>query len=237
MKLAQTVAISLTLAVTCGHVGWCITTRNLTSWDPLLLPLCLQALFLIYLLVLSMCSLHSRDVSSHWPLTVHCSALSIFSLTALFVAKVLPRAPRFATQSQETSPVENVMEWLVLLLLFVCAVISSTTNRAPAVYFPPERVYLLKSLGSFPPGARDNVVGEVQASVASILLFSYVTPIVMLGYQAASMEIRDLPILTAKLRAPYIYSTMRSIMRRVKLSPRWRGKHGCVLHFRCHKSI
>ncbi|EUC65182.1 multidrug resistance-associated ABC transporter, partial [Rhizoctonia solani AG-3 Rhs1AP] len=40
------------------------------------------------------------------------------------------------------------------------------------------------------------------------------------------MEIRDLPILTAKLRGPHIYSTMRSIMKRIKLSSRWRGKPG-----------
>ncbi|KAG8739601.1 hypothetical protein FRC12_016268, partial [Ceratobasidium sp. 428] len=48
----------------------------------------------------------------------------------------------------------------------------------------------------------------------------------MLGYKSASMEIRDLPILKASMRAPHIYATMRSIMRRVKLAPRWRGKHG-----------
>lgn len=122
--------------------------------------------------------------------------------------------------------VENILEWIVILLLLVSTVLASTTPRAPAVYFPPERVYLLKSLDSLAPETRDNVVGEVQASVASVLLFSYVTPIVMLGYQAASMEIKDLPILKASLRAPHIYATMRSIIRSVKLSPRWRGKHG-----------
>lgn len=226
MKLGQIVATSVALAVACGHIGWSITTRNLSAWDMLLLPLYLQALFLVYLLVLSACSLHTRDVSTHWSLTVHCSALSTFVLAALFIAKVLPRTPRFSTQFHGSSPVENTMDWLVLLFLSIVATISSTTNRAPPVYFPPERVYVLKSLDSLAPGTRDNVVGEVQASVASILLFSYVTPIVMLGYHATSMEIRDLPILTGKMRAPYIYSTMRSIMRRVKLLPRWRGKHG-----------
>lgn len=147
-------------------------------------------------------------------------------MTALFIAKVLPHTPRFATQSETPRNVENVLEWLVIFLLCVSTALASTIPRAPAVYFPPERVYLLKSLDSLAPGNRDNVVGEVQASIASVLLFSYVTPIVMLGYQAASMEIRDLPILTASLRAPHIYATMRSIIKKVKLSPRWRGKHG-----------
>ncbi|KAG8716045.1 hypothetical protein FRC11_010771 [Ceratobasidium sp. 423] len=226
MKLGQTVAVSFALAVVCGHIGWYITTNNLKTWDPLLWPLCLQAVFFVYLLVLSVYSLHTKDVSTHWNLTVHCSTLSTLALTALLIAKVLPRTPRFVTQSQGSGLVETRMEWLVLVLLLVVASISSTTNRAPAVYFPPERVYILKSLDSLAPETRDNVVGEVQASVASILLFSYVTPIVMLGYHSASMEIRDLPILTGKMRAPYIYSTMRSIMKRIKLSRRWRGKPG-----------
>ncbi|CEL57922.1 ATP-dependent bile acid permease OS=Saccharomyces cerevisiae (strain ATCC 204508 / S288c) GN=YBT1 PE=1 SV=2 [Rhizoctonia solani AG-1 IB] len=226
MKLGQTTAISLSLALVCAHIGWYITTTNLKAWNPSLWPLCLQTIFFVYLLVLSVCSLHTRDVSTHWSLTIHSSVLSIFAWTVLLVAKVLPRTPRYAAQSQGPSSVENWMEWLVLLFLLIVVTISSTTNRAPAVYFPPERVYLLKSLDSLAPQGTSNVVGEVQASVASILLFSYVTPIVMLGYHATSMEIRDLPILTANLRAPYIYSTMRSVMRRVKLARRWSGKPG-----------
>ncbi|CAE6396057.1 unnamed protein product [Rhizoctonia solani] len=226
MKLGQTIAILLSLALVCAHIGWYITTNNLKAWDAFLWPLCLQVTFFVYLLVLSVCSLHTRDISAHWDLTMHCSALSTLVWIALLIAKVLPRTPRFTSQSQGSSSAETWMEWLVLLFLLVVATISSTTNRAPPVYFPPERVYLLKSLDSLAPGTTDNVVGEVQASVASVLLFSYVTPIVMLGYHAASMEIRDLPILTASMRAPHIYSTMRSTMRRIKLARRWRGKPG-----------
>ncbi|ELU41878.1 ATP-dependent bile acid transporter [Rhizoctonia solani AG-1 IA] len=226
IKLGQTIAISLCLALVCAHGGWYITTNDLKTWDVDLWPLCLQAIFFVYLLVLSVCSLHTRDVSVHWNLTVHCSALSALVWTALLIAKVLPRTPRFAAQSQGPSSPETWMEWLVLFFLLAVVIISSTTNRAPPVYFPPERVYLSKSLGSLAPETRNNVVGEVQASVASVLLFSYVTPIVMLGYHATSMEIRDLPILTGNMRAPHIYSTMRSIMRRIKLARRWKGKPG-----------
>ncbi|KAF8707606.1 Multidrug resistance-associated ABC transporter, partial [Rhizoctonia solani] len=226
IKLGQTIAISLCLALVCAHGGWYITTNDLKTWDVYLWPLCLQAIFFVYLLVLSVCSLHTRDVSVHWNLTVHCSALSALVWTALLIAKVLPRTPRFAAQSQGPSSPETWMEWFILFFLLAVVIISSTTNRAPPVYFPPERVYLSKSLGSLAPETRNNVVGEVQASVASVLLFSYVTPIVMLGYHATSMEIRDLPILTGNMRAPHIYSTMRSIMRRIKLARRWKGKPG-----------
>ncbi|KAF8609600.1 multidrug resistance-associated ABC transporter [Ceratobasidium sp. AG-I] len=225
-KLAQITVVLLALASVCGHIGWSVANNNFIGWNASLLPLCLQALFLVYLLGLSGYLLHTKDISTHWDLTVHTAAVSACGLVALSVAKLLPRTPRFATQSETPQNVENILEWLVILLLAISTALASTIPRAPAVYFPPERVYLLKSLGSLAPETRDNVVGEVQASVASVLLFSYVTPIVMLGYQSASMEIKDLPILKASMRAPHIYATMRSIIRRVKLSPRWRGKHG-----------
>ncbi|KAG8707304.1 hypothetical protein FRC08_000588 [Ceratobasidium sp. 394] len=226
-KLVQAASVALGLAAVCVHIGYSITARKLAGWDMLLLPLSLEALFLVYLLVLAACSLNASNISAHWVSTVHSAALSTCGLTVLAIAKVLPETPRFSTQSQELpDTVENTLDWVVILSLLISTIVSSTTPRAPAVYFPPERVYILKSLDSFAPATRSNVVGEVQASVASILLFSYVTPIVMLGYKSASMEIRDLPILKASLRAPNIYSTTRSIIRRVKLAPRWRGKHG-----------
>ncbi|QRW05470.1 ABC transporter [Ceratobasidium sp. AG-Ba] len=226
-KLVQITAVALALGAVCGHAGYSVMAREISGWDMLFLPLALQAFFLVYLLGLSACSLNTSEISAHWNLTVHAATLSISALTCLFIAKVLPETPRFATQYQKPlDNLENILEWTVLGFLLVSTAASITTPRAPAVYFPPERVYVLKSLDQMAPGTRDNVVGEVQASVASILLFSYVTPIVMLGYKSASMEIRDLPILKASMRAPHIYATMRSIIRRVKLAPRWRGKHG-----------
>ncbi|QRV91406.1 multidrug resistance-associated ABC transporter [Ceratobasidium sp. AG-Ba] len=202
-KLVQITAVALALGAVCGHAGYSVMAREISGWDMLFLPLALQAFFLVYLLGLSACSLNTSEISAHWNLTVHAATLSISALTCLFIAKVLPETPRFATQYQKPlDNLENILEWTVLGFLLVSTA-SITTPMAP--------------------GTRDNVVGEVQASVASILLFSYVTPIVMLGYKSASMEIRDLPILKASMRAPHIYATMRSIIRRVKLAPRWRG--------------
>lgn len=50
-----------------------------------------------------------------------------------------------------------------------------------------------------------------------ILLFSYTTKVVMLGNTAESLEIGDLPIVAADMRATALFANMRSAMRRWKL--------------------
>ena len=55
------------------------------------------------------------------------------------------------------------------------------------------------------------------ASVWDILLFSYTTKVVMLGNSAESLEIGDLPIVAADMRATTIFANMRAAMRRWKL--------------------
>jgi hypothetical protein len=46
---------------------------------------------------------------------------------------------------------------------------------------------------------------------------SHVVQVVMLGYTATSLEIGDLPILSASMRATYIFSTMKHAMGAFKL--------------------
>lgn len=58
------------------------------------------------------------------------------------------------------------------------------------------------------------------ASVWEVLLFSYTTRVVMLGYTAASLEIGDLPILDSYMRATYNFKTMRAAMKRYSLRGR-----------------
>ena len=64
------------------------------------------------------------------------------------------------------------------------------------------------------------------ASVWDIVLFSYTTKVVMLGYTAISLEIGDLPIVPANMRATTIFARMKHAVRTVKLSGRWKPKPG-----------
>lgn len=50
-----------------------------------------------------------------------------------------------------------------------------------------------------------------------VLLFSYTTKVVMLGNVAESLEIGDLPIVAANMRATTIFANMRTAMRRWRL--------------------
>lgn len=59
------------------------------------------------------------------------------------------------------------------------------------------------------------------------MFFSYSTKVVMLGNTAASLEIGDLPILAADMRATFHYASMRCALRDLRLSiGSWRAKIG-----------
>ncbi|KAJ7641019.1 multidrug resistance-associated ABC transporter [Roridomyces roridus] len=67
-----------------------------------------------------------------------------------------------------------------------------------------------------------NVSGVYDGSIWSFLFFSYSTKVIMLGNTAASLEIGDLPILTADMRATIQYAAMRAW----SAGHRWRPKIG-----------
>lgn len=60
-------------------------------------------------------------------------------------------------------------------------------------------------------------MGLVDASPWDTLLFSYTTKVVWLGNIAASLDIGDLPIVPANMRATYNYARMKKTVREVKL--------------------
>lgn len=64
-------------------------------------------------------------------------------------------------------------------------------------------------------------------SVLDLLLFSYTTRVAMLGKTVESIEIGDLSILTADMRATTLYASMRSAVRRWTLHiGSWSPKRG-----------
>jgi hypothetical protein len=101
-------------------------------------------------------------------------------------------------------------KYLIALMLFAEIINSSSS-------FPPERIYSDKTAANITNADAENVCGVVGASVWDTLLFSYTTKVVMLGNIAESLDIGDLPIVPANMRAPYIYTVMKSALKTVHL--------------------
>jgi hypothetical protein len=55
------------------------------------------------------------------------------------------------------------------------------------------------------------------ASVWDVLLFSYTTKVVLLGNNAESLDIGDLPIVPGSMRATYLFRSMRSALSTIRL--------------------
>lgn len=168
----------------------------------------------VYALVLSVLSLGSADTHAHWRYTVHLASLSTVVLSFLVAITLLPSAP-----------VHRL--WYASLLLWLTAFwISSRTPRGPDLHFPAAQVYHARALTD--DNSEDNVCGIVSASPWSIMLFSYTTQVVLRGYTAASLEIGDLPLLPAAMRAPTIFASMRRALTTYKLQGWrwWTPRHG-----------
>ncbi|KAF8595168.1 hypothetical protein BDV93DRAFT_564656 [Ceratobasidium sp. AG-I] len=227
IKMMQTGVLALGVAIACGRLGWLFWDKFDPRNNFAIFSSVSLVVFHVYLLVVSAYSIGLTDTLAHWSLVVHISALSAIGFLASFINHILPAGPRLETSSLDTPAVGDILNWLVIIELATTAIIASTIPRAPKLYFPPELVYQLSTLGTSAPKGRHNVIGEPHASVISFLMFNFVTPVAMLGYnQTEPMEISDLPILTAWLRSPYIFSRMRKVINSAKLSTWWHAKLG-----------
>ena len=177
--------------------------------------------FTLYLLLLSARSVRHSDVYNHWPYIVHLSALCTTALVFTVAITILP--------SSSPYPFAQNFLWLSTLLLFLAAfAIATRTPRGPLLHYPSSRIYNSRILSGTTNTAEDNVCGVTSASPWSILLFSYTTKVVMLGYTATSLEIGDLPLVPADMRAPVIFARMRRALKTFKLTQwgRWKPKLG-----------
>ncbi|EPQ52410.1 hypothetical protein GLOTRDRAFT_26339, partial [Gloeophyllum trabeum ATCC 11539] len=104
---------------------------------------------------------------------------------------------------------------------------TMTTPWGPNLHYPPEHIYSEKVVEAITSRYEDNVCGVVGASIWDTLLFSYTTKVVMLGNVSESLDIGDLPIVPADMRAVNLFARMRATLRAVKLRiGKWTPKPG-----------
>ncbi|WVQ79183.1 hypothetical protein IAT38_001279 [Cryptococcus sp. DSM 104549] len=190
----------------------------------IILPALLLPSQLVALLV-SYWHLAQNDVKSHWATTVHNSVDIFTQFIVLSFLALLPSTPVPGSSPSVlvlarvlglsgTHPVSILKALLPVLYLPPLAAILSV-RRGPPLYLPLDAIYPPKIIDAVPATAesldptKPNVSPEVQCTVPEWLLFSYATDIIKKGYKADSMDVWDLPILPASLRALVQFRDMR----------------------------
>ncbi|OJT05133.1 ABC transporter ATP-binding protein/permease VMR1, partial [Trametes pubescens] len=211
-KLGMSVLLGAVLAIQAVGLGWSIAAndrQNITVYA-------LQIAYALYTLILAVRAVN-QTYSKHAHSIIHLSALNFFATVLLGVTAILPAKPLPVVSVFTESTAPWALWYAVSALYAVCTAIAATTPRGPPLHFPTSKLYSDKTLMQITSTYEDNVCGMTSASVLDYLLFSYTTKVVMLGNTTESLEIGDLPIVPADMRAATIYTSMRAAMRRWNL--------------------
>ncbi|KAI0355834.1 multidrug resistance-associated ABC transporter [Trametes cingulata] len=225
MRLRKLVMAFSLLAITAIQticLGWSIAEEDTLNAS----IYALHMVFALYLLVIAARAVN-QTYSEHSHAVIHLSALSFFAAILLTTTAILPEKPMPVISVFRGSTTPLALWYAVHALYVLCTAIAVTTPRGPPLHFPSEKIYSEKTLMQVTSNYEDNVCGVTNASVLDFLLFSYTTKVVMLGNTSESLEIGDLPIVPADMRATTIFTRMRAAMRRWQLQiGTWRPKPG-----------
>ncbi|KAK7000595.1 ATP-dependent bile acid permease [Favolaschia claudopus] len=184
--------------------------------------------FSLYLFLIATLSIRRQSATLHTESVWHLTTLS-------FVGSLLSGISLFLPASSDTQEVRSPFPITVLFLLFATFLVAINTPCGPDLHFPPSAIYSGKIVEGITKQEQHNVSGVYGASPWSTLFFSYSTKVVMLGNsttsaQASRLEIGDLPILTASMRATNNYESMRRVMSSGLISASWGPRVGSGLH-------
>jgi hypothetical protein len=138
----------------------------------------------------------------------HLGALTFLAFFLSFATGVLPQSPPPVVRISATPTPSLWTTTLVLTALSMVMVLS--LPMSPSLYYPPSLAYPSAVTSTTSPPSTPNVCGSTSASLFSLLVFSYVTPVVYLGHVLPSIDILDLPILPAIVRSTYNFTVFRS---------------------------
>ena len=171
----------------------------------------LQIAYTLYNLVLAVVAIGHSEVLAHGRFVVHLAALSTLGFVLNLIASITPSGSTFQSAPEEALWYASLAFWFISFWL------SARMKRGPPLQFPSERIYTEKTLSGVTTKVEDNVCGIVGGSPWDIILFTYTTKVVMLGYTSESLEIGDLPILPGNRRATYIFSKMKEATKKYKI--------------------
>lgn len=186
----------------------------------LLLPSHLITLFLLY---------RYFDRQAHWANTIHLAVGVFVQFATLSTFALLPEYPfpqptdqihaLFEVSSLFARPASILRSILPVLHLPPLLILLSI-RRGPPLHLPVSVIYPAKITDAIPAdhpsldSSVPNVTEEVQCTIPEWLLFGYATNVIRHGYYAETMDVWDLPIIGASLRALPQYLNIRRVYSR-----------------------
>lgn len=204
--LALVASVLVTLQVI--SLGWVVASGGSSTT---IASNALQVAYALYNLLLAVIAIGHSEVHAHGRFVVHLAVLNTLALLLNFVSIIAPSRSTFQSKSEKGFWYASLAFWFIGFWL------SARMKRGPPLQYPSERIYNEKTLSGVSTKVEDNVCGIVGGSPWDIILFTYTTKVVMLGYTSESLEIGDLPILPGNHRATYIFSKMKEALRRYKI--------------------
>ncbi|KAF7354869.1 Multidrug resistance-associated ABC transporter [Mycena sanguinolenta] len=197
-----------------GHT-WSIHAGQKNAIKVPILDVC----YSLYLFCLGITCVHQVERHSEfmWQLTT----LTTLPATLLLFSAITPDL-----QTSATSPL-----WFsrsVLSLYVILCLMTLNTPLGPPLHYPFSAIYPQDTVDSMASaGTTENVTGVVGSSPWSTLYFSYVRKVVLLGARLEDLEIADLPVVPASLRATVNYEMIKKMVQRQKLAFRfWEARTG-----------
>lgn len=193
--------------------------------------------FHVYTLVQAIRLLALGDVARHWHLVVHLSTIMFVAFFTQLTTALLPADPsldvigRGIGEDDDDSHARTVIEVVRAVqpaVLLLAGLIVATMPRAPPMYFPPDKIYTPKTIVSLREAAKSddpkvhagpraaldaaqpNVTGEASGSVLDYLFFNYCSALIGKAGVLESLDVWDLPVVRANMRALGQYKTMRA---------------------------
>ncbi|KAF9484310.1 multidrug resistance-associated ABC transporter [Pholiota conissans] len=210
--MALLLASALVLIIV--SLGWSIAIND--GQDTLIYAL--HTIFALYTFLIAARSIAQNTAEYHSESILHLTVLLSFAAAFLAWTAILPGTPPpVATTSINDEPFLKSLWYTLTVIYIAVTVLAFSTPLGPPLYYPPSAIYSEKTVASITNTDQENVCGIINASPWDILLFSYTTKVVWLGNIAASLDIGDLPIVPANMRATYNYSRMKKTFRDVRL--------------------
>ncbi|RXW18905.1 hypothetical protein EST38_g6949 [Candolleomyces aberdarensis] len=213
--------LALTVCLNAVALGYALANNETKDF----ISAVLQLSFSFYLLVLAGHAAFQNNVDAHSTGILHLTTLTAVASLLLGSAAILPEGPPPVAKPPSSSFLSVVLGtrgvdalWITLVVFYILiTTLAFTTPLGPPLHYPPEYIYSEKTVKTITNKDPENVSGLIHASLWDLLLFSYATKVVWLGNTAESLEIGDLPIVPADIRATFNYSRMRQAMRTIKL--------------------